>query len=249
MYKNLTGIIAKRISTHLEEQSLLPAEQKGCHPGSKGCKDQLMISKAMYEDCRRRNKNLNNAWIDYQKAFDSVPHSWVKKSIELVGVNSKIVRFCKLSMEKWNTRLFLKTQQKVMQSQPIQIRRGIFQGDSFSPLLFCIAIIPLTNKLNRAECGYQVHETERKICHLLYMDDLKLLGRNKNNLKNEIKIVQTISKGINMNFGLEKCARICLKRGRVQSKMHIGNTFENDIKEMDPRKAYKYLGIEENFDI
>ena len=68
-------------------------------------------------------------------------------------------------------------------------------------------------------------------------------------MKNEIKIVQTISKGININFGLEKCARICLKIGRVQSKMHIGNTFENDIKELDPRKAYKYLSIEENFDI
>jgi len=39
------------------------------------------------------------------------------------------------------------------------------------------------------------------------------------------------------------------KRCRVQSKMHIGNTFENDIKELDLRKAYKYLGIEENFDI
>ena len=81
------------------------------------------------------------------------------------------------------------------------------------------------------------------------MDDLKLLGRNENDLKNEIKIVQTISKDKNMNFVLEKCARICLKRGRVQSKTHIGNTFENDIKELDPRKAYKYLGIEENFDI
>ena len=66
------------------------------------------------------------AWIDYQKAFDSVPHSWVEKSIKLVGVNGKIVRFCKLSMEKWNTRLILKTKQEVMQSQPIQIRRGIF---------------------------------------------------------------------------------------------------------------------------
>jgi hypothetical protein len=31
--------------------------------------------------------------------------------------------------------------------------------------------------------------------------------------------------------------------------MHIRNTFENDIKELDPRKAYNYLGIEENFDI
>ena len=39
------------------------------------------------------------------------------------------------------------------------------------------------------------------------------------------------------------------KRGRVQSKMHIGNTFENDIKELDPRKAYNYLGREESFDI
>jgi len=32
MYKTLTGIIAKRIFTHLEELSLLPAEQKACHP-------------------------------------------------------------------------------------------------------------------------------------------------------------------------------------------------------------------------
>jgi len=28
MYKTLTGIIAKRISTHLEEQNLLPGQQK-----------------------------------------------------------------------------------------------------------------------------------------------------------------------------------------------------------------------------
>jgi hypothetical protein len=80
-----------------------------------------MISKAICEDCSRRNKNLSIAWTNYQKEFDSVPHSWVEKSIALVGMNSKIVRFCKLSMEKWKTRLFLKTKQEVMQSQPIQI--------------------------------------------------------------------------------------------------------------------------------
>jgi hypothetical protein len=31
--------------------------------------------------------------------------------------------------------------------------------------------------------------------------------------------------------------------------VQIGNTLENDIKELDPRKACKYLGIEENYDI
>jgi hypothetical protein len=50
MYKTLTGKIARRISTHLEEQDILPAEQKGCHPGSKGCKNKLMISKAINEE-------------------------------------------------------------------------------------------------------------------------------------------------------------------------------------------------------
>ena len=57
----------------------------------------------------------------------------------------------------------------------------------------------------------QVHGTERKICHLLYTDELKLLGRSEDDLENEIKIAKAISKDINMNFGLEKCARICYK--------------------------------------
>ena len=50
------------------------------------------------------------------------------------------------------------------------------------------------------------------------MDDFKLLGRNENDLKNEMKIGQTISKDINMNFRLEKCASICLKIGSVKAK-------------------------------
>jgi hypothetical protein len=127
-------------------------------------------------------------WIDYKKAFDNVPHSWTEKYIELIGVNDKIVKFCKLSMEKLSTKLQLKTNQELMQSKLIKINRGIFQGDSLSPLLFCIALIPLTNELNRSKCGYQVHGTERKIYHLLYVDDLKLIGRSDKELKNEIKI-------------------------------------------------------------
>jgi len=35
------------------------------------------------------------------------------------------------------------------------------------------------------------------------MEDLKLLGGKENYLKNEMKIMQTISNDINMNFGLE----------------------------------------------
>jgi hypothetical protein len=68
-YKTLTGKITKGISTYLEEQRLLPTEKKGCHPGSKVCKDQSMMSKAICKKRKRRNKNLSIAYIDYQKEF------------------------------------------------------------------------------------------------------------------------------------------------------------------------------------
>ena len=44
------------------------------------------------------------------------------------------------------------------------------------------------------------------------MDDLKLLGRIEDDLEHEIKIVKAISKDVNMNFVLETCAKMCLKK-------------------------------------
>jgi hypothetical protein len=41
------------------------------------------------------------AWIDYQKYFDRVPHSWIIKSLELTGINTKIISFTKKTMTYW----------------------------------------------------------------------------------------------------------------------------------------------------
>ena len=50
------------------------------------------------------------------------------------------------------------------------------------------------------------------------MDDLKLLCRNENDLKNEVKIVQTISKNINMNFGLKNVSEYVRKEAVSKAK-------------------------------
>jgi hypothetical protein len=77
----------------LTQQISLPAEQKGCHNGKKGFKYKVWISPALYGYCKRRNKDLSAAWIDFQRAFDSVPHSWVEKPVEKVGVDNNIVNY------------------------------------------------------------------------------------------------------------------------------------------------------------
>ena len=57
------------------ERSHHEPEQRGGKKYCYGCKDQLMITNAILENCKKRNKNLSPAWIDYKKAFESVPHS------------------------------------------------------------------------------------------------------------------------------------------------------------------------------
>ena len=74
----MTGIFAEEMYDHLETNKLLPEEQKGCRRKSRGTKDQLLIDKMVIKNCKRRMTNLCLAWIDYKKAYDMVPHSWIK---------------------------------------------------------------------------------------------------------------------------------------------------------------------------
>ena len=55
-----------------------------------------------------------------------------------------------------------------------KIKQGIFQGDSLSPLVLVLALIPLSSILRKATTAYEFSETKEKINHLLFMDDLKL---------------------------------------------------------------------------
>jgi len=50
------------------------------------------------------------AWIDYQKVFGRVPHSWIIISLELIGINNKVILFTKKVMSYWRTRMHLHTE-------------------------------------------------------------------------------------------------------------------------------------------
>ena len=46
MWKLLTGVIADQIYAHLDQEKLLPEEQKGCTKGSRGTNDLVYIDRA-----------------------------------------------------------------------------------------------------------------------------------------------------------------------------------------------------------
>ena len=149
---------------------------KGVCPGSHGTKDQLMIDKMVGLDCKTRRKNLAVYWINFQKAYDSVPHTWIREVLKLYNFHLVIQSVLTNSISKWKTDLTIDGE--FMTS--INIQCGIFQGDYLSPLLFCLAMNPLSelHAIANTRYGYSV-KSKCKIQHLFYMDDLKLFARMK----------------------------------------------------------------------
>ena len=186
-------------------------EQRGGKKDCYGCKDQLMIKNAILENFKKRKKNLSTAWIDYKKAFDSVPPSWILKCLQMYKIHPVLIKFIEESMSQWKTNMTLVHKEGVLEAGPIRIKRGIFQGDSLSPLLFTMSLNPLSQELQNTRYGYQLDE-QTKINYLFYVDDLKLYGTSDNQVTGLINTVKNVSEDIKMEFGLNKCAKASFKR-------------------------------------
>ena len=128
--KLLTDILTDKIYDYLEKKMLLPKEQKGCRRKYKGKGDLLFINKMMLQEVQMRKKNLAVPWTDYKKAYDMVPHSWIVECLGMVGVSEQIQLFLSESMKAWRVDLTCNNQSLGR----VDIKRGIFQGDSLSPL-------------------------------------------------------------------------------------------------------------------
>jgi hypothetical protein len=139
--------------------------------------------------------------------------------------------------------MLLNHTQGTLQSRKIKINRGIFQGDSLSPLLFILSLAPLSELLNATTYGYKIGG--KKYTHLLYMDDIKLYSANDSQQAGLLTTVKQFSTDIQMEFGLDKCAKVTFKQGKITKTDNVQIDTDTTIRELDDNETYKYLGIDE----
>ena len=96
----------------------------------------------------------------------------------MFGIANNIQDFLNNRMKSW--KLELNASGKTLGE--VDIRRGIFQGDSLSPLLFALCMAPLTWLLTRGKNGYEWGNKGFRLNHLLFLDDLKLFAKSKNQI-------------------------------------------------------------------
>ena len=124
----------------------------------------------------------------------------------------------------------------------VDANRDIFQVDSLSPLIFVIGMISLSLLLGKVKASYEWGTKEFKLNHLLFMDDLKIVGKSDEQIDSLLQTVCTFSEDIGMKFGLKKCGVVILKKGKLVKfdGIHLPN--QEIMKEVD-ENGYTYLGI------
>ena len=94
----------------------------------------------------------------------------------MLGIADNVRFFLEKNMKKW--KLLLNSNGSDLWE--VDVNWGIFQGDSLSPLIFVICMIPLSLLLRKVKISYEWGREQFKLNHLLFMDDLKLLGKSDN---------------------------------------------------------------------
>ena len=105
MWKILTAQIWEEIYYSLTSLGLFPDEQKGCCKGSRGIAELLYIDQHILDESKTRRKNLAMAWINYKKAYDMFPHSWIINSLKMYKISDEVINFIDKTMKTWRVEL------------------------------------------------------------------------------------------------------------------------------------------------
>ena len=151
------------------------------------------------------------ALIDYRKAYDLVLHSCVNVCMEMFGIAENLRMFLQKSMQQ--KRLSLTANGEDLGE--VNVKRGIFQGDSLLPLLFVLSMVPLSLILKKVNACYKWGKKEYKSNHLLFMNDLKLYAKSEEQTNKLVRTVHVFSTDISIEFGMKKCGILTMKRGKI----------------------------------
>ena len=153
MFKLYTGCINTFLQHHCEINNIITSEQGGGKRNVWGCVEQLLINKTVLNEVRSNRRNLITIWLDYQKAFDFVLHSWMIECLRLAKVPNLTINAIESKTRAWTTNVCINGANDSYVSNIITYLKGIFQGDILSVLLFIFSLNPMSFLLNKLK-GY-----------------------------------------------------------------------------------------------
>ena len=121
--------------SHLESHKVLTANQHG-FVKKRSCLTNLLESLESWTKLLDEGKGLDVLYLDYQKAFDTVPHRRLLAKLKWYGIDGKLLL--------WIENFLINRKMRVVVNDAVSVwtdvLSGVLQGSVLDPLLFVIYV-------------------------------------------------------------------------------------------------------------
>jgi exonuclease III len=235
--KIITKALAIKISKTLH--SIIDPSQTAYVSG-RAVTDNLRANFFLKNHCKQKRINAALISLDAKKAFDSVDHKYIKKTLEAYGFGEGFIRTFQTLYKNITARILVNG----YTTEPIQINRGVKQGDALSCAIFIICIDPLLRNLNKNMNIKQIKIGRRNNISFkaaAYADDISVICENSQECIQQVfNEYERLTKRSGLELNAEKTEILLLANENIERKK-----FEYNEKtfEISTVKSIKICGL------
>ena len=146
--KLYSAILCKRLIKYAMVKKIWKDEQLGCIAGNRTSDAHLIIHSLIEYYCHKRGEEIYACYVDFKKAFDTIPRDLLFQKLLGYGVNGKF--FNNLKTLYTNDTCCVKVGSHI--TSLFKANQGVKQGCIISPL-FNIYLADLVERFNAERCA------------------------------------------------------------------------------------------------
>ena len=134
--KVLESVIRDKMFDYLLRNNLLANKQHGFMP-RRSCVTQLLSALQYWTDSLEKDVPVDVLYLDFSKAFDSVPHERLLLKLEAYGIQGKVLQWIRSFLSERKYAVVING----VKSATSNVLSGVSQRSVIGPLLFSIYVI------------------------------------------------------------------------------------------------------------
>lgn len=231
--KFFTSALYNRLLEFSIKNKILSPTQLGFVPGNRTSDAHLIIHNLIHKQCHINNGRLYTCFIDFSKAFDTIPRDTLLNKLLDFGIEGKFFNILKNIYT--NDKICIKHGNKI--TDYFEVNLGVKQGCILSPLLFNIYLADLPKILDNDP--QSINKTFPYPSTILWADDIAMFSESEEGLAKMLKTLEKYcdENELTLNTDKTKCM-IFNKNGRLLRTPF----YYNNVK-LENVKKFKYLGF------